>query len=270
MFRPDGHQDPFDLLPKARDLIRQLDPYHPVSVTLNCQNFYFEKYTAGADFIMEDVYPIAINATFSKWGTPCNATYGDCGCDNCHGNVQDVSSRLDDLALYESWLGLWPKTKAHNPQAFNGEDYWFRDPTAAEEVAMNALGFNHGAKAVAGWVWPYSQALGVATGKFANAVANTPSVAGILVSNVATKVKASGVVDAAYWYDVASGKVLLNVVNGGYEPVKGTVTLRLPKELTVSKDTVVWGTGSWDVSNGVVRLAGQDAMGTNTILLSSK
>ncbi|KAL3957513.1 hypothetical protein ACCO45_008091 [Purpureocillium lilacinum] len=118
---PDGHQDPFHLLPEARDTIRKLDPYHPVSVTLNCQNFYFKEYTAGADFIMEDVYPIGINSTFSKWGTPCNATYGDCGCDNCEGNVQDVGRRLDDLARYEGYHGLWPKTKAHNPQSFHGE-----------------------------------------------------------------------------------------------------------------------------------------------------
>lgn len=40
---------------------------------------------------MEDVYPIGINGTFSKWGTACNATLGDCGCDNCAGAVQ-VSS----------------------------------------------------------------------------------------------------------------------------------------------------------------------------------
>ncbi|KND93669.1 hypothetical protein TOPH_01605 [Tolypocladium ophioglossoides CBS 100239] len=265
--RPDGQQDPFNLVGKARDAIRKIDPYHPVSVTLNCQNYYFKEYTAGADFIMEDVYPIAINSTFSKWGTPCNATYGDCGCDNCQGNVQDVANRLDDLARYERWLGLWPKTKAHNPQSFHGEDYWFRDPTPAEEVAMNALAFNHGAKAIASWVWPTSDTLAQIHGEFAKVVATTP-VRNLIVGGKAQRVEAGGVevVDAAYW---TSGKqVLLSVVNGGYEPIGGEVKIPLPNSIALkTKDAVVWGNGTWTIGYHEVRLGGVAAMSTNMIIL---
>ncbi|OAQ64634.1 glycoside hydrolase subgroup catalytic core protein [Pochonia chlamydosporia 170] len=264
---PDGHQDPFDLLPKARDLIRQLDPYHPVSVTLNCQNFYFKEYTAGADFVMEDVYPIGINSTFNKWGTPCNRTYGDCGCDNCQGNVQDVSNRLDNLIQYERWLGLWPKTKAHNPQTFHGENYWFRDPTNEEEVAMNALGFNHDAKVIASWVWPFSEALGVIMGKFGSTVANQP-VRDFIVTGKAqrVKVKSHEVVDAAYW--VGESQVLVSVVNGGYEAIQGEISIPLPKSITLkSKDAVVWGNGTWTLGEGEIRLSKQSGMATNMVIL---
>ncbi|PHH71985.1 hypothetical protein CDD83_5060 [Cordyceps sp. RAO-2017] len=105
---PDGHQDPFPLVVEAREAIRSVDPYHPVSVTLNCQDYYFGQYSAGADIVMEDAYPVGINSSFSKWGTACNATYGDCGCDNCAGDVGDVARRLDRLARHERRLGLRP------------------------------------------------------------------------------------------------------------------------------------------------------------------
>ncbi|OAA39958.1 Glycoside hydrolase, subgroup, catalytic core [Metarhizium rileyi] len=264
---PDGHQDPFDLLPKARNLIRQLDPYHPVSVTLNCQNFYYKEYTAGADFVMEDVYPIAINGTFSKWGTPCNTTYGDCGCDNCQGNVQDVSSRLDNLLQYESWLGLWPKTKAHNPQTFHGENYWFRDPTDEEEVAMNALSFNHDAKVIASWVWPFSDSLGKIMGQFGSTVANQP-VRDLIVTGKAQRVHLKGheVVDAAYW--VGKKQLLVSVVNGGYESIGEEILIPLPESIALkSKDGVVWGNGTWTLVDGEVRLSRQSGMATNMIIL---
>ncbi|KAK0615919.1 hypothetical protein B0T17DRAFT_656983 [Bombardia bombarda] len=151
--------------PLAYTLLHALDPYHPVALVLNCQNYYFASYSAGADILMEDVYPIGINATFSKWGTACNATLGDCGCDNCAGSVFDVPHRLDDLSKYERWLGRWPKTKLHNPQSFHGEGYWGRDPTVQEAWAMNALAVNHGAQGFVSWVWPASGELGAAHGE---------------------------------------------------------------------------------------------------------
>ncbi|QPG96809.1 hypothetical protein C2857_005306 [Epichloe festucae Fl1] len=266
---PDGHQDPFDLLPQARDAIRQLDPYHPVSVTLNCQDFHFKEYTAGADFIMEDAYPVAINGTFSKWGTACNATYGDCGCDNCRGGVQDVSDRLDGLARHEQWLGLWPKTKAHNPQAFHGEGYWLRDPTDEEEVAMVALALHHGAKAIAAWLWPFSDSLGRVMGRFGAAVSRDP-VRDLVVTARAVRVGAAGAheaaVDAACW--VGEGRVLVSVVNAGQDAIDGEVSVSLPEGVVVkSREAVVWGSGTWTLDHGRVRLSGQSGMATNIVLL---
>lgn len=236
-------------------------------MTLNCQNYYFAEYTTGFDFIMADPYPIAINATFSKWGTPCNATYGDCGCDNCAGNVQDVPLRLDALNRYEKWHGLWAKTKVHNPQSFHGEDYWFRDPTPAEEVAMNALAFNHGAKSILSWVWPASEALGEVHGQFAEKVARGVVRDMIVLGKPEeVKMKCSEVLDVAFWR--GDGEVLLSVVNGGYEPINKAFKVPLPQDVTVKQvKDVVWGNGTWSVKNGVVRLGPVEGMSTNMVLL---
>ena len=171
---------------------------------------------------------IGINSTFSKWGTPCNATYGDCGCDNCEGSVQDVPSRLDDLSRYEAWLGRWPKTKAHNPQSFYGEGYWLREPTADEAVVMNALAFNHGAKAIVSWVWPTSDNLAGIHGRFASLVTASP-VLDFVAGEAAQKVPVADLdlVDVAFWGK--DGEILLSVVNGGYELVDGPVKVTLPE-----------------------------------------
>lgn len=215
---------------------------------------------------MEDVYPIGVNGTFSKWGTPCNATYGDCGCDNCEGNVQDVPSRLDDLARYESWLGLWPKTKAHNPQSFHGEGYWLREPTVDEEVAMNALAFNHGAKAIVSWVWPTSDDLAAIHGEFASVVTRSP-VLEFVVPERAMRVDVPGleILDVAYWK--SGDALLLCVVNGGYEPIDGEIVISLPDSVVpTGVKGAVWGDASWSVSSDI-RLDGLDGMSTQMVIL---
>ena len=65
---PDGTSDPLNATTITYDLINSLDGYHPVSLVLNCENYYWPEYSAGADIIMQDTYPIGINATYSvRW-----------------------------------------------------------------------------------------------------------------------------------------------------------------------------------------------------------
>ena len=53
----------------AYDLINSLDGYHPVSLVLNCENYFFGEYTTGTDIVMQDTYMIGNNVTFSsEWG----------------------------------------------------------------------------------------------------------------------------------------------------------------------------------------------------------
>lgn len=63
---PDGTSDPLNATTTAYDLIYSLDGYHPVSLVLNCQNYYWTEYTSGTDIVMQDTYMIDINATFSN------------------------------------------------------------------------------------------------------------------------------------------------------------------------------------------------------------
>ena len=42
------------------DFIYQMDGYHPVSIVLNCKNYYFSPYVAGADIVIEVRLPPAV------------------------------------------------------------------------------------------------------------------------------------------------------------------------------------------------------------------
>jgi len=65
---PDGSSDPLNATSHAYDLIYDLDGYHPVSLCLNCYDYYWSDYAAGADIILQDAYMISINATWSiEW-----------------------------------------------------------------------------------------------------------------------------------------------------------------------------------------------------------
>ncbi|KAI0407396.1 hypothetical protein F4802DRAFT_20262 [Xylaria palmicola] len=275
---PDGWQVPFDKTPAAQALLHALDPYHPVAITLNCADFYFGAYAAGGDLLMEDVYPVGINATFSKWGTAVNATLGDCGCDDCAGDgPRDVARRLDALARHERHLGRWPPLpRLHNPQSFHGEGYWARDPDAAEARAMNALALHRGATGFFAWTWPgTSEALFATHTDMARVVTAPPVRDFVLGGRPAPLVVDEGgseeeVVDAAYW--VGGGgegekKMMVSVVNGGYEDIGGRVALALPVAAT-GVESVPFGGLSWRLLDGKLVVDGLPAMSTSFIILS--
>ncbi|KAF2397957.1 hypothetical protein EJ06DRAFT_523356 [Trichodelitschia bisporula] len=118
---PDGWGDALDAPLRAADAIRTADPYHPVSLVLNCANFHFGPYAAGADILLTDPYPVGNNASYSTlWDTPCNATYGDCGCDGCIGELKDVARRMDMFREYEGWMRAVEKPLWAVPQVFGG------------------------------------------------------------------------------------------------------------------------------------------------------
>ncbi len=292
---PDGHQDPFAAPRRARDTIRAGDPYHPVALVLNCADYYFGAYTDGgaADVIMEDVYPIGINASWSKWGTACNATLGDCGCDNCRGGahaVRDVADRLDALARYEAWLaGRWPRTKIHNPQSFHGEDYWARDPTAAEEWAMALVALNHGAQGIISWVYPtVDDALPAAHGQLAAVLTAAPVVDFVVGNARPTSLRvpsdsppaASDTpnVDVAVWR--RGRQLLVSVVNSGYEDYHGNGTaLSIPIPRAVwpaanrsyhSIEAVLWGQLVWSWAGNKLSTQSIPALSTSLVVLSAE
>ena len=168
---PDGNGDPLDSTVLAYNAIKAVDPYHPVSLVLNCENFHYKEYSAGADIIMTDPYPIGTNMSFSvQYKTVCNSTYGDCGCDNCQGDLRDIGDRMDKFKGYHEVADLAPKPLWGVPQAFGGSEYWSRLPTAAEEAAMAMLFINHEAKGIVAWNFPTSEELATVTGQLAKAL----------------------------------------------------------------------------------------------------
>ncbi|KAI6013051.1 hypothetical protein BKA83DRAFT_685024 [Pisolithus microcarpus] len=196
---PDGTSDPLSATISAYDLIYDLDGYHPVSLVLNCQDYYWANYTAGADIVMQDVYMIGNNVSFSsEWGTVCTPDYGDCGCDNCvsipPGDSQAVppNSTLppgsvpansgigsyfniaDRVSRFKNRLEVmgWQRTKAvwTVPQAFGESQYWTRRPTGEEWVVETILGINHGALGVVPWADPTSNDIKASASAFAKSL----------------------------------------------------------------------------------------------------
>ena len=56
--------------------------------------------------------------------TPCTPDYGDCGCDNCKGDFDDISTRMDEFAQRRFTDG-WELSKAvwTVPQGFGADEY---------------------------------------------------------------------------------------------------------------------------------------------------
>jgi hypothetical protein len=243
-----------------------MDKYHPVSLVLNCQDFYYGDYAAGADIILQDTYPIGINATYSiPFNTYCNFIHGDCGCDNCVGSLFDVSDRLDDLATYQEWLGQWRKPLWSVLQAFDGEGYWQRLPTDMETWAMALLSFNHGAKGITSWIYPSTDELDAAHGAIAKVVTVAP-VQSFLTGAQPVKVIVEGleVLDVAYWS--LGGQVMVVVASASYVDVKGDTTVRLPIAVH-GIDSSPWGNVTWTLVNGNLRAQGLAALATSIIIL---
>jgi hypothetical protein len=247
-------------------LVKELDPYHPVAVTLNCADYYFGEYAAAADFLMADVYPVGINATWSKWGTECNATYGDCGCDDCEGVVGDVVERLEAWKRYERWLGRWGNTVVFNPQSFHGEDYWLRDPSVGESWVMVLLAVNHGAKGAISWVWPTSEVLAEAHGQLAGVLAGEEVVRFVVGGEgprkIEVEVPGTEVVDVASW--VVGGKMLVSVVNGGYVDVEG---VEVPAANATVIEKAAWGSVEWKLEGERLSTPLLPALSTSLLIL---
>jgi hypothetical protein len=100
------------------------EPNPPTLIqVLNCQDYYFAEYTTGSQIILQDAYPIGVNATWSTvWNTPCTPELGDCGCDNCKGQFEDIADRVDQYRDRLVWQGRSRDTVVWSvPQAFGGE-----------------------------------------------------------------------------------------------------------------------------------------------------
>lgn len=259
---PDGKSNPLNSTGIAYETIKSLDPYHPLSLALNCYDFYYSDYAAGADIIVPDVYPISTNTSYSTvYDTVCNATYGCCGCDDCGVGptvFSDIPHRIDEFRRRDGLIG-WAKTQWFAPQAFGNESFWTRYPTAAELQVMTWLGVNHGAKGITMWDYPTTSELFNLTGDLST-VFTGETTAKFLIGGPRTQdltVSGGDNLDAAVWVDQTSGKAMLSVVNLDYDDISGSVTVDLPAGVTVdSVEESLWGTSVWEAgSNGTVSVS---------------
>ncbi|KAL1311383.1 hypothetical protein AAFC00_001551 [Neodothiora populina] len=246
---PDGKSNPLNSTEIAYSTIRALDLYHPVSMALNCANFYYREYAAGAEIILSDVYPVSTNTSWSTvYETPCNATYGCCGCDDCTGSMADISTRLDSFAHFDDVIG-WSKTHWSAPQAFGNETFWSRYPTAAEEVVMALVAVNHGAKGLVMWDFPTTDELLRITDRLAKVVTDTEVVEFLLGAELVPLDSLRADLDAAAWI-AADGRLLISVINLGYGDIKGAVGIKIPVGDHITK--TLWGDIDWRIADGII------------------
>ncbi|CAL8582845.1 hypothetical protein XPA_008488 [Xanthoria parietina] len=254
---PDGHEDDPDAPSRSYAFIKSLDPYHPISLCLNCQNYYFQRYTAGTDIILADIYPVGTNTSYStKYQTPCNNTYGDCGCDNCMTSptspaLANIPARLDLWSSFRAQLGLPHKPIWSVPQAFTQQDFWTRTPSPQELVAMILLSLNHGAKGVVMWLYPTAgEIVGVAS-EFSKVMWAGKGLVAFLSVVQAEAVPVSGAenVDAAMWR--VGNRMMVTAINAGENKVEGKIRLDFEKGFKIKGlSHVLWGSGQWKIEDG--------------------
>jgi hypothetical protein len=252
----------------AYDQLKELDPYHPVSLVLNCQNFYYEEYSSGADIVFEDAYPVSINATWSTWGIPCNLTYGDCGCDNCVGELTDVSTRLDDIQNYQANLkGQGSKPNWAVIQAFGEQDYWKSIPSPAEVENMMMLAVNHNAKGISYWIYPSTNDVNVGSGQLGKVFQTQPGIDFLFGTNAIKGLLTTGeaLVDASAW--IVGQKIMVGVASGEYVDSSAVVTITLPVNVS-SVDQVLYGDSGWSVNANTLLKKGLKGVEVGVVVLT--
>jgi hypothetical protein len=108
---PTGHNMPPEALEESYQIVRQLDPHHPISIVFMAPHRAAE-YAGGMDLVMTDPYPIP------------------------HGSPTAVAGAVDAItSVFEPAKPVWLV-----PQAFGGSEHWSREPTAQEQRVMTYLG----------------------------------------------------------------------------------------------------------------------------------
>jgi hypothetical protein len=116
---PTGHGATPEQLQTAADLVRELDPYHPVTIVF-VNPGAAARFSHAMDLAMTDPYPIPN-------GLP--------------GSIASAVRTVRDAVAPK--IPLWLV-----PQAFGGNEWWSREPTAAELRLMTWLGIIEGATGV--------------------------------------------------------------------------------------------------------------------------
>ncbi|RUS16246.1 hypothetical protein BC937DRAFT_91450 [Endogone sp. FLAS-F59071] len=219
--------------------IKAADPYHPVSLVLNCQKSA-GYYTTTSDIYGTDVYPIGISTK------GCNATSGDCGCDFCTGSLtEDIISRTNKYWSDYAAQGVQSVPVWMVLQAFSDPgSWWSRAPTPQEFNVMFWLSIIEGYKAIGFWQYPYiptNPALQKAHEALATQIATVAptilSSAQLPTSHIGVSGTGAGsTLLAGAWY--SPNGLLVIVVNANKVTTKFTITIADTKASATGKNVV--------------------------------
>lgn len=91
---PDGKSMEVGGVREISQTVQQNDPYHPVSLTLTCQDYQFSNYTSGNDIILTNPFVFGENQRSWGDGTASNSTFSSYTCDNCKGSFLDLVNQI--------------------------------------------------------------------------------------------------------------------------------------------------------------------------------
>jgi len=189
---PTGHNMPPEALEQSYRVVRELDPYHPISIVFMAPQRAGE-YAGGMDVVMTDPYPIPHNPP-----------------DFVAAAVRAITD------VFEPAKPVWLV-----PQAFGGNEWWTREPTAREQRVMTYLGIVEGATGIQYFIrhglsgFPKSPIMWAAASRAALEVgALTPALLSHEARPAVTSVLES--VRAAAWRD--RGTITVIAVNTDNQP----------------------------------------------------
>lgn len=202
---PDGQGRPPAILEAAYKLIRELDPYHPVSIVFMMPQ-KANDFRNTMDIAMTDPYPIP-------------------------GPADKV---MDDLTQYAKAY-QYEKSVWLVPQAFGGQEMWNREPTGAEIRLMTYMGLIGGAKGIQYYVHapgnlnPQSVSAWSAASNVAVETAQMTSF--LLSADIAPALHADDpkILTKAFSYQ---GNTLLIAVNNENKPKAYTLTTAIQEDAT--------------------------------------
>ncbi|CAG8456624.1 13460_t:CDS:2 [Dentiscutata erythropus] len=135
---------------EAYEAIKSVDPYHPVSLTLNCK-YSSAFYADATDILGTDVYPVGVDMSH------CTEYSDVCGCDDCIGSVSlDIPKRTQQYVRDLTLIGRESNLKWMVLQAFyDRNSWWERAPTSQEIRVMWYISIIYGYKSLMFWRFPF-------------------------------------------------------------------------------------------------------------------
>jgi hypothetical protein len=219
---PTGNKITPDSLLKIYELIKRIDPWHPVSVVFMAPFLSAKKYSNALDIVMADPYPVP----------------------------RSPISMVGDAAksLSSEFRGKRPVWIV--PQAFGGGEWWEREPTLQELRSMTYQSIINGARGIQYFVrqglnlFPKSTGTWSECGRMAVEIAElTPW----LLSDEETIPVSSGSSDVLVTSAVSNDQLMIMAVNKSNAPRRADFSIR--RQITVSAK-VLFENRNIQVNNG--------------------
>ncbi len=221
---PNGFKIPPEILEKIYNTVKEIDPWHPVSMVFMAPFMASRKYSAAFDIVMADPYPVPTMPI---------------------GMVDDLGKQLS-----REFRGKQPQWMV--VQAFGGAEWWEREPTLQEIRSMTWQSVINGATGIQYFIrwgfnyFPKSAATWAECGRISLEIAElTPW----LLSDEEPLTVTSGSPDIIVTSRLYKGKLAVMAVNKKNVPASSSISIR---GLYSGKASVIFENRSLSFYGGVI------------------